>query len=254
MRRFRIAIILLFLFFVPFTSPAVQGGSDPFPHLWSGFATPLAGRSPEQRGNAARAAAALNNHVIPPGGIFSFNELVGARDSAKGYLEAPMIDGDGTLRDVPGGGICQLATTIYNAALLAGMRIVERHPHSRAVHYVPPGRDATVASWRKDLKFSNPHPFPILLRVGLSAERLSVSLRGPVERMFVAELTSDVVPVEPETAVAGAENSGKAPQAGGRGFSVITRRIITRNGVQSGETVSEDFYPPPSRLIAGGPP
>ena len=228
--------------------------AEPYPHIWSGFATQLAGRSPQQRHNAALAAAVLNGVVIRPGQVFSFNGLVGARDSDKGYVEAPMIDQDGTLLDVPGGGICQLATTIYNAALMAGMKIVERHPHSRSVRYVPPGRDATIVSWRKDLKFMNPHDVPLLLKVELSDGRLTASLRGETVKPFTVELRSDSVMVEPETAVVGGRSTRGKTQRGGPGYSVVTRRIVTRNGNATEEILSEDFYPPPSRLIADDSP
>lgn len=253
LRTITVAILLGFLIASSCNSVAMAG-NDSYPYLWSGFATPLAGRSPEQRRNAAQAAAALNGTIIQPGQLFSFNRLVGARDSAKGYVEAPMIDMDGTLRDVPGGGICQLATTIYNAALLAGMKITERHPHSRAVHYVPPGRDATIVSWRKDLKFVNPHAIPLLLKVELSNDRLTVSLRAPGEKPFEVELHTDSVSVEPESAVVNEGDSGMPAQRGARGFSTVTRRLTTRNGSTAEEILSEDFYPPPSRLIAGETP
>lgn len=249
---FPIKAVILVLMLIALSSPAAA--AETYSHLWSGFATPLSGRSPEQRRNAARAAAALNGTVIQPGRGFSFNKLVGARDSDKGYLTAPMIDMDGTLRDVPGGGICQLATTIYNAALLAGMQIVERHPHSRAVRYVPPGRDATIASWRKDLKFTNPHDVPLLLKVELSDERLTVALWGATEKPFTVELRSDSVSMEPETAVISGGRNGMKAQRGVQGYAVITRRITTRNGIVIEELLSEDYYPPPSRLIADGSP
>lgn len=249
---FPMKAVILMLMLIALSSSA--SAAETYSHLWSGFATPLGGRSPEQRRNVARAAAALNGTVIQPGRGFSFNEIVGARDSDKGYLTAPMIDTDGTLRDVPGGGICQLATTIYNAALLAGMQMVERHPHSRAVHYVPPGRDATIASWRKDLKFMNPHDVPLLLTVELSDGRLTVALRGAREKPFSVDLRSDSVSLEPETAVISGGRDGMKAQRGAEGYAVITRRITNRNGIVIEELLSEDNYPPPSRLIADGSP
>lgn len=246
-------ICALTLMLLLFSAPA--RGGDAYPHLWSGFSTSLAGRSAEQRHNAAQAGEALNGMVIQPGQTFRFNGVVGARDSSKGYSKAPMIDTDGSLRDVHGGGVCQLATTLYNAALLAGMAIVERHPHSRAVKYVPPGRDATIISWRKDLKFRNPHDVPLLLRVRTEDERLTVSFHAPAEKPFSVEIRGESIPLEPEAMVlTGKGRAGGAGQRGGRGFTAVTRRITTRNGVASEELLSEDIYPPPSRLIAGEAP
>ena len=239
--------LLLFLSLVP----GVEAGTL-YTHLWGGFATSLAGRSPQQRGNAARAALDLDGVIIPSGGIFSFNERVGARDSLKGYVPAPIINDRGGLSDTPGGGICQLATTIYNAALEAGMEIVERHPHSRSVGYVPPGRDATILTWRKDLKLRNPHTVPLTLKVTMGEERLPAGFWAVEARPFRVTILSDIQPVEPEAVVAGeGERPGSLIQAGGRGYSVIPRRSVMREGVSTEEILSRDFYPPPSRILAG---
>lgn len=249
MRRLYTCIITSLICLPAFV--AIAQAADTFPHIWSGFSTPLAGRSAEQRHNAALAGKALDGFVIMPGRTMSFNGLVGTRDSVKGYTSAPMIDTDGMLKGTPGGGICQLATTLYNAALLAGLTIAERHPHSRAVGYVPPGRDATIVSWRKDLKLANPHPVPLQLRVTIEDERLTISFRSPVERPFSTDIRTDTIPVEPDTAVITGKSGTTGLQRGRKGYTVVTRRVTTRNGTISEEIISEDFYPPPSRLIAG---
>ncbi len=242
-----IVIILLLLA----ASRSSSAAESVFGKLWSGFSTSLAGRSAEQRHNAALAAEALNGIVIPPGGRFSFNNLVGARESSKGYTEAPMIAVDGTLKDVPGGGICQLATTLYNAALLAGLTIVERHPHSRAIPYVPPGRDATIVSWRKDLKLANPHPLPLLLKINLVDERINVAFWGIEAKPFNIELRSETSVLEPDAVVVrGDKQQTGTIQPGNNGFAVITHRITSSNGVSRSELISDDKYPPPSRLIS----
>jgi vancomycin resistance protein YoaR len=222
---------------------------EAFSHLWSGFSTSLAGRSAEQRRNAALAGQALDGAIIAPGAVFSFNERVGARDRAKGFVPAPNLNADGILEEAPGGGICQLASTIYNVGLLGGLEVVERHPHSRAVAHVPPGRDATIATWRKDLKLRNPFRQPLLLRITSDDNRLTASLRSTSDRDFQVEIHSEQIPLEPDS-VAG-HGSGKG-QAGGRGFSTITRRITRKNGIETNELLSEDVYPPPTRIIAGG--
>lgn len=244
MRRFLILILLLLI--SPTGRPSAA--DNPFPFLWSGFSTSLAGRSLEQRHNAALAARYIDGFIIPPGGIFSFNELVGARNRAKGYDAAPFLNSDGLLEETPGGGICQLASTIYNAGLLGGMEVVERHPHSRSVLHVPPGRDATIASWVKDLKLANPFPNPLRIRISSDNNRLTVALRSPVEKRFNVEILTEQVPLEPQ-AVAGRTKKG---QAGGRGYSTATWRIIKKIGVERKELLSEDIYPAPSRILSGG--
>lgn len=249
------ALTITFLSLFLLVHTAAGTGESLFTHLWSGFSTSLHNRSQMQQHNAAQAAKLLNGIIIPPGARFSFNEVVGTRGSAKGYLEAPMLDSNGNLQDVPGGGICQLSTTIYNAALLAGLQIIERHPHSRTVGYVPPGRDATIASWRKDLKLANPHKTPLMLKVTQQDERLTAAFWSTTEKKFSVELRTEQHLIEPETAVIGNLHGEKAKaQQGAPGYSVTTRRAITLAGETRIEIISEDIYPPPSRLIGvGGP-
>ena len=92
--------------------------------------------------NLTLAARAINSTAIPPGEEFSFNRTVGERSYARGYRDALIIN-NGLFEPGLGGGICQVSSTIYNAALLAGMEITERHNHALAVAYVPLSRDAT---------------------------------------------------------------------------------------------------------------
>jgi vancomycin resistance protein YoaR len=239
-------LIFLFLFTNPFASQSKA--EESFAHLWSGYSTSLNGRSPQQRTNAILAGRFINDHIIPPGGIFSFNELVGGRSRSKGYEDAPFLNGDGMLEDTPGGGICQLASTIYNAGLLGGLEVVERHPHSRTVLHVPPGRDATIASWRKDLKLRNPFQHPLLIRIGSENNRLTVSFRSPAEKPFSVDVISEQSTLEAQ-AVAG---PSKKRQKGGSGYSTATWRVTKQNGVDRKELLSEDVYPAPSRILAGG--
>lgn len=221
---------------------------DSFDKIWSGFSTSLAGRTAQQRHNAVLAGRFIDGHIIPPGGVFSFNELVGARSRGKGFDAAPFLNADGLLEETPGGGICQLASTIYNAALLGGLEVVERHPHSRTVLHVPPGRDATIATWRKDLKLRNPFPHPLLVRINSDNDRLTVSLRSTMEKGFSVDILTKQVTLEPQ-AVAG---RAKKAQTGGGGFSTATWRVTRMDGVERKELLSEDVYPAASRIIAGG--
>lgn len=234
----------------PTRGPAADTPSPAFPCLWGGFSTTLTGRSTGQRSNAARAALDLDGTLVAPGALFSFNELVGARDAAKGYSPAPIIGAQGDLSDIPGGGICQLATSIYNAALEAGMEIVERHPHSRAVGYVPPGRDATITTWRKDLKLRNPHRLPLLLRIRVAEGRLTAGFWSVTAKPFRVLISSDIIPLEPETVLSTAGRLPRGASArGSGGFSAVTRRIVTGGGADRDETLSRDTYPAPTRIL-----
>src|SRR5690606_31917737 len=112
------------------------------------------------------------------GGRFSFNEVVGPRSAARGYRPAPVIVA-GELVDDFGGGVCQVSTTVYNAALLAGLEVPVRTPHSIPVSYVPRGRDAAVVYGAVDLAFTNPFPVPLVIQTEVARDRVKVQLFGP---------------------------------------------------------------------------
>jgi vancomycin resistance protein YoaR len=95
----------------------------------------------------------INNRIVAPGDIFSFNDSTKPRTPERGYKLAPIIVGNSVVPGY-GGGICQVSTTLYNAALNADLEIVERYPHSQPVDYVPQGKDATVSNYL-DFKFRN---------------------------------------------------------------------------------------------------
>ncbi|WP_440895222.1 VanW family protein [Amphibacillus sp. Q70] len=113
--------------------------------------------------NIQLSAEALDNYVIFPNEVFSFNEVVGERTAKRGYKRAPVIV-KGELSEGVGGGICQVSSTLFNAVDGAGLEIIERYTHSRRVEYVPPGRDATVSWHGPDFRFQNKYNQPILLR------------------------------------------------------------------------------------------
>jgi vancomycin resistance protein YoaR len=117
----------------------------------------------ERTHNISLAADAINNHVVFPGEIFSFNKVVGKRTASRGYQPAPIIV-RGELSEGIGGGICQVSSTLFNAADRSGLKILERYSHSKQVPYVPPGRDATVSWYGPDFTFKNKHSQPILIR------------------------------------------------------------------------------------------
>ncbi|MDH7569779.1 MAG: VanW family protein, partial [Armatimonadota bacterium] len=127
--------------------------------------------------NVRLAARALNGTVIPAGAVFSYNQAVGPRLEALGYRVAKIFL-RGRILDGVGGGVCQVASTVYNAALESGLPIVERARHSRPVPYVPEGRDATVSYGGVDLKFRNPFNAPLLIQTRVAGSSLTVSIYG----------------------------------------------------------------------------
>lgn len=114
--------------------------------------------------NIKQALSKIHNEKIKPQQVFSFNEIVGNSNlSEDGWQKAGVIQ-NGQLADDYGGGICQVSSTLYNAAAEAGMIMVERHSHSKSVGYVPLGQDATVAYGYKDFKFTNLYDFPVKIK------------------------------------------------------------------------------------------
>ncbi len=122
--------------------------------LLSSFTTYFDGENAARSDNIRLAASSVNGFVLQNGDVFSFNAIVGQRTSERGYKRAKIIE-NGEFVEGIGGGVCQVSTTLYNAALLAGCRIREYHPHSLAISYVPPSCHAMVSGTFFDLKFEN---------------------------------------------------------------------------------------------------
>ncbi len=129
----------------------------------------------ERSHNILLSTLAINNYVLFPGEEFSFNKVVGERTKEKGYKKAPVIV-KGELAEDIGGGICQVSSTLFNAVNLKGIVMVERYSHSRAVPYVPPGKDATVSWWGPDFVFKNNYNQPILIRATSKNGKMEVNI------------------------------------------------------------------------------
>ena len=113
------------------------------------------------RANNLRVALSyLNDQIIMPGEVFSYNAIIGDTNAAKGYMEAAIFRGGRVVNEM-GGGICQTSSTLYNVALMANLQIVERHAHGLPVGYVRPSLDATVYGDVLDFKFKNTRSYPI---------------------------------------------------------------------------------------------
>lgn len=215
------------------------------------FGTSLDGRLRSQRHNAVLSMERLQGATVGPGEVFSFNRLVGTFSRDAGYRKAP-VSYNGQLVSSWGGGVCQTSTTLYNAALYAGMEIVERNRHRFAPSYVPPGRDAAVAYESIDLKFRNPHPFPVRIEGRIQGERLIVSMVGarPLEER--PQIVQDVRQVvRPQTMemrgpghLAGGSRS-RLRNSGKAGYEVAVYRL--HGGKR--ELLSSDSYPPMHRIV-----
>ncbi len=214
----------------------------------AGYATNLEGRTASQRHNARLAANALNGKIIPPGKVFSFNDSVKSWSVDAGYVKAP-VSYDGELVRAFGGGVCQTSTTLYNAALLAGLPILERHCHVFAAHYVPPGQDAAVAHPSIDLRFKNPYKWPIRIQASAKNDRLSIKLLGAMKPGENVQIVSDVLSTEPPVrytrTVRGEMAEGRrfVRSPGATGCRVVTYRIFSKDGRETRrERLSDDTY------------
>jgi vancomycin resistance protein YoaR len=145
------------------------------------------GGDPNRVHNVQLVSHLVDGHVIAPGAVFSFNEATGARTAEKGFKEAPVII-NGELQTGLGGGVCQVSTTVFNAAYEAGLPIVSRTNHALYISHYPQGRDATVNYPDIDLKFVNDTGHWLLLRTWVGSSSLTVALYGtPVHRRVVSE-------------------------------------------------------------------
>lgn len=207
--------------------------------------------------NLSLAIKAINGKVIMPGEEFSTDLAIGPREVSKGYRDAPIFV-EGEITPATGGGICQIATTVYNAALLAGLPIVERHHHSMPVHYAPPGRDATVYSGQYDLRFRNNTSGPIVLISSMDGDQVSVALIGKREAKKKVRITSSGVSsisyskkeiLDPKLPL------GKkiVEKPGRSGQSVTTYRItVAADGTEKKQTLASDTYSPQTAVIRVG--
>jgi vancomycin resistance protein YoaR len=136
--------------------------------------------------NLQLAISLLDGTLVAPGGTFSLNEAVGARTAERGFRVAPVIVGNEYEEDI-GGGVSQVATTVFNAAWEAGLKIAERNPHALYIGRYPLGRDATVNYPDLDLKFVNDTSKWILVKGWSTSSGITVSLYGtPTGREVVS--------------------------------------------------------------------
>lgn len=127
--------------------------------------------------NVRLVAGLVDDHYIAPGATFSFNRTTGERSAKRGFLEAPVII-NGELQNGIGGGVCQVSTTVFNAAFEAGLPITERTNHALYISHYPLGRDATVDYPGTDLQFRNDTRHWIWLRAFIGSSSLRVTLFG----------------------------------------------------------------------------
>jgi vancomycin resistance protein YoaR len=148
--------------------------------------------------NIHLAADTLNNTVVEPGKVFSLNGVLGQRTPEKGYVKAPILVEDGFGEDY-GGGISQLATTLYNAIFWGGYVDVEHSPHAFYISRYPMGREATVVYPSVDVKFRDDTSHAVLIRASYSATSITVTFFGDNEGRVVHEMNRKILKTVPIT-------------------------------------------------------
>lgn len=157
-----------------FKNAQIENGTDT---LIAGFVTVSEGYTDDERGNISLAASMISGTVLEPGDVFSQNEVAGPYTEEMGYLEGEGYVGGEVVLDF-GGGVCNVATTLYNTSIASDLEIVERHNHSMPVAYVPYGQDAAVAYGYKDFQFKNNTDHPMLVMAELVDNRLYMAFYG----------------------------------------------------------------------------
>lgn len=157
-----------------------------FPNLLTTGTTSFAGSPSNRIHNIIVGTEKFNGVVVLPGEIFSFNNYLGQVDAENGYLPELVIKENVTTPEF-GGGICQISTTAFRAAMYAGLQVTDRHNHSYPVsYYGAPGFDATVYEPNPDFKFKNDMKNPILLKTSVVGSKVNFEVWGTSDGRTVA--------------------------------------------------------------------
>lgn len=157
-------------------SPLPNDTDNPF--FLSTYTTKILTTDSNRYNNIKIVSDKLNNYILQPGEIFSFNDVCGPFGESSGFLEATILLSDGTESKGFGGGVCQLSSTLYNAIKNLEVDITERHHHSAPVAYVPENEDATVSMQSGlDFKFINKYDVPIKFTTSCNPDEVTVNVQ-----------------------------------------------------------------------------
>ena len=233
-------------------------GEEAFPNQLATFTTRYNAGDVDRTTNLRLACQKINGTVLLAGETFSYNEVVGARTVAAGYKNAKIYE-SGKVVDGLGGGICQISSTLYNAALLANLEIVERRNHQFVTSYVPAGRDATVVYGATDFRFKNTRKYPIRIIATTNNGVATVSIYGiKEENEYTFKFNTKTVASIPYTTQYIDDSSleqGKevVQQKGTNGLKTETYITKYLNGkVVSTELLSRDTYNAMTRIVRRG--
>lgn len=208
--------------------------------------------------NVELGAEAINGKVIAAGGTFSFNDAVGERTAAFGYAKSIVLR-DGMIAEGMGGGACQVASTLHAAALLGGLDVVARAPHSRPSAYIRMGLDATVALSSTggpaiDLKVKNPTLVPLTIRAKAARGTLEVWLDGAGATRLDVTVTSEIVERTTFQRVVERDKHAKEDTVRVKAFGIPGYRVKRTRELRAADgtvkhDVRIDVYPPTSEIV-----
>ena len=209
--------------------------------------------------NIQRAAQLLDGTIILPGKSFSLNRALGKRTVEKGFVAAPQIF-DGRLEDAVGGGISQVATTLYNAAFFAGVKLVAHQAHQFYISRYPMGREATVSWGGPELIFRNNWPAAILMKVSASDSAITVRFYSrKLGRRVETKTGKPYAYKSPRTirtlnSSLPAGTTSTVQSAGESGFTVqYTRKVFRGDELLANERYTVR-YDPQNAIVEVGPP
>ncbi len=204
--------------------------------------------------NVRLASQNINDVVLAPGDIFSYNDIVGPRTTARGFKSANVYVGNKVEPGI-GGGICQVSSTLYNAVIYADLNIVTRTNHSLPVSYVPMGRDATVSYGSIDFKFSNNTGHPIKVVASAEGGVNKISIYGTKENPArTIEIVTECIGTRPAPVTQKEDptlpvGTVKVEQAGAIGSTYNAYKITKENGsVVKREFLAKSTYVPSDRI------
>ena len=234
-------------------------GTEAFPDRLSTFSTRYNAADKDRTTNLVLACKKLNGKVIMPGETFSYNETLGPRTYAAGYRNGKIYE-NGQVVDGLGGGICQISSTLYNAALMSDMEIVERRNHQFVTSYVDEGRDATVVYGLTDFKFKNTRKYPIRIVASASGGVATISIFGikEADREYTYSFRTETISTIPYTTKYVEDSSLTAgrevvTQNGTNGLVCKTYMTKMLNGkVVSTKLLSTDTYSAMQRIVKRG--
>ncbi len=223
--------------------------------LVAAFRTTLPDPILEELHNIRTAARLLAGTVLEPGAVFSQNATLGPYSRARGYREGPSYVGDQIVPSV-GGGVCKIASTLYNAVVMANLQVVERHSHSMLVPYVPPGQDATV-SRALDFRFRNNTPAPVVLWAETAGRTLFIAIYGdytpPRVEWHHEVLAREATPVVRRPNRQLRPGQERVVIAGAEGITVRTWLTIHHPDRVERRDLGIDRYRPMPRVVEFGP-